>query len=85
VVTVTGSIPGVKDGGTVTVMEVVEFTVTALDASTADPNDTCESGVKCVPVITICPPPASGDDDGVIELIYGASGESVTANTMPVS
>jgi hypothetical protein len=83
--TVTGNIPGLNEGGTVTVMEVADSTVTALDVSAMEPNDTVVSGWKFIPIMVACPPPLSGDDDGVIARTSGAFGGRTTAKTIPVS
>jgi hypothetical protein len=72
VVTVTSTVPGVEDDGAIADIEVGEFTVTALPVRVVAPKDTVAAAAKLVPVIVTAPPPASGDESGVISMIVGA-------------
>jgi hypothetical protein len=54
-----------------TEIEVGEFTVTALPVRVVAPKVTVAPDVKLAPVMVAAPPPASGDESGVIDEIVG--------------
>jgi hypothetical protein len=68
VVTVTLTVPA-DSAGEVVVMEVAEFTVTAVAVTT--PNITVVPDVKPVPAMDTEVPPEVGPEVGVIEVIVG--------------
>ena len=68
VVTVRSTVPAPLCGA-VTVIELVELTVTPVPE--VPPNDTCEAPMKFVPVTVTTVPPASGPDLGLTPEIEG--------------
>ena len=74
-ITVTSTSPGLDPAGIVTVISVEDTTFT-LDAG-VEPKFTEDSPERSVPMIVAVPPPARGEESGVIEMIVGAVGAVV--------
>ena len=67
--TVTSTNPGDEAAGIVTVISVEDTAFTLIAA--VDPKLTADAAKRLVPIIVAVPPPASGDESGVIEVIVG--------------
>ena len=70
IVTVTSTSPGLDPGGIVTVISSEDTTVVVV--AVMDPNITAAPGAKLVPMIVAVPPPARGEEFGVMEVMVRA-------------
>lgn len=69
--TLTCTTPGDVVEGMVTAIEVAELTVTAAPVNSCEPNETVAPEEKLSPLMYAVPPPLTGDESGVIEVIAG--------------